>query len=284
VEAGKIPWPIGTWAPRKYSDKNPLIGEPLMYQHHTSLPWNRIPVDIDELVGLAGQGQQQIATGGSWVGMPIVDDRWWDAGVVALGSMRPVEFALGMTQGAPGWPEPGSEDVPGQSVMGRLGFTPAPAVRVGVSGSWGPWIPRYFAYALPPGKGLRDFAEQMVMADLEVQRGTAELHGEGFVKEWQTMTTGTLRIHGGYLEGRVGLGAISWLALRAETMQFSDVTASSGPARPWDDPQERFEIGVGMRATREVHMKLSVQRDVRHRYEQPTERADAVALATSIRF
>ena len=31
LQAGNIPWPVGTWAPRKYSDKNPLIGEPLIY-------------------------------------------------------------------------------------------------------------------------------------------------------------------------------------------------------------------------------------------------------------
>src|SRR5258705_4463131 len=37
LEAGKIPWPIGTYAPRTYSDKNWLIGTPLMYQYRTAL-------------------------------------------------------------------------------------------------------------------------------------------------------------------------------------------------------------------------------------------------------
>jgi len=37
LEAGKIPWPIGTYAPRRYSDQNALIGTPLIYQYLTAL-------------------------------------------------------------------------------------------------------------------------------------------------------------------------------------------------------------------------------------------------------
>ena len=201
---------------------------------------------FDELLAYAGRGQNQIASGGGWVGMPVVDDRWWDAGVVALGSVRPIEFALGVTQGAPGWPEPGSEDT--------------------------------------PGKKLTDFHESLAMADLELQGGRAELHSEAFVKSWDTITTGTLRLHGGYVETRVGLGAITWLAARAEVMRFSDVTPSAGPARPWDDPLDRYELGAGLRASREVNLKLSVQRDVKRRPGQPIENADALSLAASIKF
>ena len=39
LEAGKIPWPIGTYAPRAYSDRNWLVGTPLLYQYRTALPW-----------------------------------------------------------------------------------------------------------------------------------------------------------------------------------------------------------------------------------------------------
>ena len=284
LEAGKIPWPIGTWAPRKYSDKNPLIGEPLMYQHHTSNPWNVIPVDADDLVRRAGLGQS-VVQGGDWVGMPVVDDRWWDAGVVAIGSTRPLEFALGVTQGSPGWPEPGHEDTPGQSVLGRLGYAPSPAFRVGVSGSHGPWIPRYFASALPAGGKVTDYMESLAMADLELLGSRGELHAEAFVKDWETVNTGTLRTSGGYLEARVGIGAGAWLAMRGESMRFSDVVTTADPGgRPWDDPRERYELGVGVRATREVRLKLSVQRDVLHRLHEPIEQADVLALSSSIRF
>lgn len=283
LEVGKLPWPIGTWAPRKYSDKNPLVGEPLMHQYHTSLPWNQIPANVDELVNLAGRGQTAIL-GASWVGMPIVDDRWWDAGIVALGSARPFEFAAGVIQGSPGWPEPGTEDTPGQSILGRLGFMPTPALRFGVSGSHGPWLPRYFESELPVGMKLTDLNETLAMADIEVQGGRAELHGEGFIKSWDTITTGTLRIRGGYLETRIGLGALTWASARAELMRFSEVAPTTGPSRPWDDPLDRYEIGAGLRATRDVLVKLSVQRDVQRAPGRPVVNVDALALAASLRF
>lgn len=284
LQAGNIPWPIGTWAPRKYSDKNPLIGEPLMYQHHTSLPWNMVPVDVDAQLALAGSAQTQIINNAAWVGMPVVDDRWWDSGVVAIGAIRPIEFAAGVTQGSPGWPEPGTEDTPGQSVLGRIGILPAPAVRLGVSGSYGPWIPRYFAYALPPDKKVTDYMEALGMADAELQVGRAELHGEAFLKTWETVNTGTLRVHGGYVESRFVLSALTWVGARAEMMRFSDLTPTIGEPRPWDDPLDRYEVGVGLRATREVRMKLTAQRDVHRRPGVPAEEFDAVSLAASIRF
>jgi hypothetical protein len=284
LEAGKIPWPVGTWGPRTYSDRNPLIGAPLMYQYHTSLPWNLVPTDVDALVARAGQGQDLLA-GGEWIGMPVVDDRWWDVGVAAIGVQRPLEYAVGVVRGSPGWPEPSStEHVPGHSVLGRLGIAPVAGVRAGVSGSFGMWAPDWFGYQIPPGQKTTDYHEALAMADLELMRGRWELRGEAFLKYWETVTTGTLRTHGGYAEARVGVGAGAWFAARAELMRFSDVTTSGGFTRPWDDGVDRYEAGVGYRVTREVQLRLVGQRNVRHPYGTDVTTEDLGALATSIRF
>ena len=56
VLAGKVPWAIGTYAPRTYSNKNPLIGTPLMYQYHTTLVWYALPPNADALLATAGSG------------------------------------------------------------------------------------------------------------------------------------------------------------------------------------------------------------------------------------
>jgi hypothetical protein len=284
LEAGKIPWPIGTFGPRTYSDRNPLIGAPLMYQYHTALPWNHVPTGVDELVSNAGQGQELLPAG-EWIGMPVVDDRWWDVGVAAVGAQRPLEYAFGVTRGSPGWPEPESvENVKGHSVMGRLGIVPVAGVRAGVSGSWGMWAPEWFVFQLPPGKQTTDYHEALAMADLELMRNRWELRGEAFLKYWETVTTGTLRLHGGYAEARVGLAAGAWLAARAELMRFSDVTTSGGITRPWDDGVDRYEAGIGYRVTREVQVRLVGQRNVRHPYGTVVTTEDLGALATSIRF
>ena len=142
VQAGKLPWAIGTWEPRGYSDKNPLIGAPLMYQYHTSLAWDVPTTSIDQLVASAGTGETGIVYGTQpATGLTVVDDRYWDVGVVAVGSHRPFEFSLGTMQGSPGWPVTDPDDTPGQTTLGRLGLMPAPGVRVGVSGAWGTWVP-----------------------------------------------------------------------------------------------------------------------------------------------
>ena len=87
--AGKIPWPIGTYAPRSYSDKNPFIGKPLMYQYHTSLLWYALPSSADALIAASGSGQGGLGyIGAGHMGMPVVDDSFWDTGAVITGSDR----------------------------------------------------------------------------------------------------------------------------------------------------------------------------------------------------
>ena len=285
VQAGKIPWPIGTWGPRTYSDRNRLIGSPLMYQYHTSLPWNAVPWSVDELVSEAGHGQTGLFYGGEHsYGMVVVDDRWWDFGIAALGSTHGLEFSLGATQSSPGWPEPNADDTPGNGYLGRIGLAPVPALRVGVSGAYGPWMPTWSEWAVPPGGSLRDYAESMVMLDASLSLDRLDLQGEGYDKSWETLRTGTLRMRGGYLETSVMMPAGWWLAARAEAMRFGEVTPSNGIPRPWDDDVDRLEIGAGYRLSQDVRAKVAWQRNRLRPPGQEFQDEDMVALALSIKL
>ncbi len=137
--AGKIPAPIGTWAARTYSNKNPLVTSPLMYQHHTSLRWDDTPLSHEALLGAAGEGHEGADYGGGYgaPGMPVVDDYGWDFGIVALGSVAPFEFSAGVTNSAPSWASPGNDVNTGKAVLGRAGVVPAAGWRLGVSGAYG---------------------------------------------------------------------------------------------------------------------------------------------------
>src|SRR5262249_32569930 len=101
--AGKVPWAIGTYAPRSYSHRNPLVGTPLMYQYHSTLVWYAIPPSADALLAEAGSGQFGVGYGFGGFGMPVADDSYWDVGVTVTGSQRPLEYAAGMVMGTPGW-------------------------------------------------------------------------------------------------------------------------------------------------------------------------------------
>lgn len=259
--AGKIPWPVGTWAPRTYSNKNPLVTSPLMYQHHTSLRWDDTPSSTAGLLAAAGQGWNGADYGGGAgaPGMPIVDDYGWDFGLVALGSVAPFEFSLGLTNSAPGWASPGEDVNDGQAVLGRVGVVPTAGLRVGVSGARGAYLGDWVRWAMPPGRTEADYPQTLGMLDVALERGHVELRGEAFVNAWETPHVGTLRVRGGYAEGRYGFDNGAWLAARAEALRFAEVTVGARTC-PWDDPVDRVEAGAGYRLARGAALKGAWQR------------------------
>jgi hypothetical protein len=258
---GKIPWAIGTWAPRTYSNKNPLISAPLIYQHHTTLLWFDIPPSADQLLSTAGTGAAGVNYRGfsEGSGMPIVDDNYWDTGITIAGSERPVELAASVTSGSPSWASTSQDDNSGKSVMGRIGFTPVPALRVGVSGSIGPYLHQTLDSRLPAGKNANDYDQKLVMADLEVLVGHLELRAEGARNIWETSTLGDLSVNSAYGELKYLLDSGLSIAGRYDVERFGEIQPSVGPARPWDWNVARAEGGLGYRITREVLGKLVYQ-------------------------
>ena len=284
VMAGKIPWLIGTFAPRTYSDKNPLIGKPLLYQHHTSLVWFMAPPSADALLASAGSGQVGVGyLGGAVRGMVPVDDSWWDTGIMASGSLGKVEYSLGLTTGTPGWGNGGEDENRGKTTLGRLGFAPTPWLRFGASGAYGPYLVKDLGTPLPPNHRPEDYHQQIVMGDVEVLQGHAELRAEGLANTWETPNLGNLDVRGGYVEGKFTLTARLWAAARWDALRFSDITDSGGTAHSWDEDQDRIETGLGLRWDRNVIAKGVFQRNFMH--GATTEhRADLYALQLTVLF
>jgi hypothetical protein len=286
LEAGLIPWPIGIWAPRTYSNVNVLIGMPMLYQLHGTLSFAELPPSADALLGAAGSGEFGVdyGNGPRDRGVPTVYDRCWDVGMVALGSLRPIEFSLGFVQGAPSWPQSASDGSPGKTLLGRIGVTPAPAVRLGVSGAQGPWLPRTLESSLPPGVALRDLEQRVAIADLEVQGGRVEMRGEAYYSDWETPYVGRLATRGLWAEVKAGLVAGAWVAARGETRRHSELTGSAGARQPWDHDRDRWESGVGYRVTRQSTVKASWQRNVERIPGAPARHDDLLAATLSLSF
>lgn len=259
--AGKQPWPVGTWAPRTYSNKNPLVSAPLMYQYHTTTLWYAVPPTADALLATAGRGQIGVDYFGSpmGIGMPVIDDSFWDVGITLTGSQRPFEYALGVVAGAPSWGSTVKDDNSGKSVLGRIGFTPSPAVRFGVSASYGPYLHESMNPDMPPGKTVNDYAQQLFMADLEVQVAHVELRAEAMRNTWETPTVGDLDVEGGYAELKYSMSSGIYLAGRWDIQQFGKITNSSGIEHTWDWDVTRVEAGVGYRIARDATAKVIYQ-------------------------
>jgi len=288
VLAGKIPWPIGTYAPRTYSNHNPLIGTPLMYQYHSTLLWYELVPSADALIATSGSGQSGVNYFGyaEGHGMTLIDDSFWDVGVTAVGSARPWEYALGVTAGTPGWGSTAQEENSGKTVLGRVGVTPLAGVRLGISGAYGPYLDHSVEPGLPAGHQVEDYHQQLAMADVEVVAGHVEGRAEGAYNVWQTPTVGDLNVQSGYAELKYAFSFGGYLAGRWDGMWFGRIADSSGTVHPCDGNLTRLETGAGYRFSRAAQGKLVYQLT---RYEQtpstgrPRDRS-LVAAQLSIAF
>jgi len=286
VQGGKIPWLVGTYSARAYSDENPLVGTPLMYQYHTGLGWYAPPANVDDLIAVTDGGDPDVGNRHYAGGMPVLWESWWDVGVAAVGSARPLEYMVGVTSGTPGWANAGEEENSGKSVIARIGLTPIPALRIGVSGSHGPYLNDFAAMFVPPGKSVNDYDQDLAMADAEILFGHAELRGEAFHNVWETPTVGDLRVSGFYAEGKYTLAAGLYAAARYDQMRFSDVAGSDGVGRPWHANVDRLETGVGYRLNRAVLAKGVYQHFTRRALVAPgaDEKDDLFAANLVVSF
>lgn len=259
--AGKIPWPIGTYGPRTYSNKNPLIATPLLYQYHTTLLWYALPPSADVLIASSGTGQLGVDYFGFPMskGMAVVDDSWWDAGVTAVGSQGRLEYSMGITAGTPGWGNTVEDENTGKTVLGRIGLAPTPGLRFGVSGAYGPYLVDGLNEELAPGQNVNDFHQVLGMVDMEFATGHLEVRGEGAWNTWQTPTVGDLDVTTGYVEMKYSLPFGAFAAGRIDGMRFSDIEDSSGVSHTWDSNIARWEIGAGYRIDRTIFAKLVYQ-------------------------
>jgi hypothetical protein len=286
VLAGKIPWAVGTYAPRTYSNKNPLIGSPLIYQYHTNLVWYALPPSADALIASSGTGQYGVNYFGVPMsrGMAIVDDSYWDVGVTVTGSERPLEYAVGVTAGTPGWANPSQDENSGKTVLGRVGLAPFPSLRVGVSGAYGPYLVDGLAAKLPQGKDVNDYHQELGMADAEVLVGHLELRGEGAWNVWQTPTLGDLPVRAGYAEAKYTLPFGVYAAGRFDRMRFGEIANSLGKKVPWDSNVDRYEVGGGYRFDRNVLLKLVYQSTRTESSDDVYDRVSFFAAQASIGF
>ena len=286
VLAGKLPWAIGTYAPRTYSDKNPLIAAPLMYQYHTTLVWYALVPSADALLATAGSGEYGVNYYGFQMGrgMALVDDSYWDVGATMNGSQRPLEYSLSVTTGTPGWGNTTVDENHGKSLLGRVGLAPLPGVRVGVSGAYGPYLISALNPDLPSGKSAEDYHQQLAMADLELLANHVEIRAEGAQNVWQTPTVGDLKVSSAYAELKYTLPLGAFVAGRGDVIRFSDILDSSGAAHSWDSNVTRLETGVGYRFSREAVGKLVYQHTKLDGHDPRDQDLSMVAAQISVAF
>src|SRR5262249_53473736 len=188
--------------------------------------------------------------------------------------------------GGRGWGEAGEGGKGGKRLLGRVGLVPSPALRIGVSAAYGPYLQDRLDPKLPVGKRATDYHQRLGMTDLEVLAGHLEVRGEGVWNTWETPTVGDLDVTGGYAEAKYAFSFGGYVAGRFDLLRFGKIKDSSGAERPWDADVTRFETGVGYRFNRGTIAKLVYQHNELDygSASMEEERSSLVAAQLSVSF
>ncbi len=286
IHAGLIPNPVGLWGPRTYSDKNPVIGLPLMYLYHTALSPGRYQTTNAQLLEMRGEGYDHY-------GLPIIYDPCWNTGLEIFGSAGMVDWSIGALSGSVSAPRTQPEkDIP--QLTGKLGLFFSPVFSLSFSGFAGPYMADISAFtaevseypklaAAYEDKEAEDYLNLGAGVGAHYDLGMLEMYSEAFFARWEHPVFDNLDAYSAYIDARYKLAPQWFIAGRVETMRFSEHDFGVGAGKQdWDYPLNRFELGIGYRIDQAVLLKIVTQ-IVRGVDDTPLDdETVAIQLSTSI--
>jgi hypothetical protein len=253
---GLAPSVVGAFGLRStYFNVNPLIGIPLVWQYRTNLS-NSGTSTVASLVASDGE------PGG---GSPMLYDSCWMIQWEMLGEVGALEYSVALTPGALSNPIR-ARRVEGSMLLARVGYTPLPGLRLGLSAADGPWLsaPVLDGSGSPPyPEDPSSFDQSLLGLDLEYGVGPWLIQGELHGFRWETpLIAEELEAVGGFLEARLDFSPGWHVAGRLGGLWFGDVVtdATTGARSPWDQDTARTELAVGYRLTRQALLKVDWQR------------------------
>lgn len=284
LEAGLIRLPFGTWGPRTYSDKNPLVGIPLAYSYHTALIVykNSLQQSPSELLSYRGQGGNPAPPFGVSSGLPLAYDNCWNSGFLVFGGNGKFDYMLGALAGSLSNPAI-QPDRSRPQISGRVGFAPILGLTVGSSFAYGPYLTKANRPDLPAGANVNEYNQTIFGWDLNFERGKFVGHAEAMVNRWiHPYVSEPLNVYSGYVEGMYKFATQFFFAARYDRMEFSKIADPAGGEAVWDFPLYRLETGLGYRLDKNVTFKLVGQLT---RYPgQPQFNDDILATQLSTSF
>jgi hypothetical protein len=262
IEAGRIPPSFGSFGRRAYTTDNPVIGYPLAYQYLTSLRTDAVPASADDVLRMRARGWRSSFPVGDQAaapGVPLVSGFRWDTGVKVEWKGARVDVSGALTNGTLSNPR-FSDDNAGKQLSGRVAFTPATGLVVGVSGAGGAWLARSVPTAGAP-------QQRALGADIEYSRDHWIVRGELVFSRWSLPLPlapsheQSLSAAGRWVEGKYRLTPRIFVAGRADRLGFSSLLGSApgSAALPWDAPVTRVEAGAGYYLQRNLVARATVQ-------------------------
>ncbi|MBK7141918.1 MAG: hypothetical protein IPH75_07545 [bacterium] len=276
LQAGYIPTTVGSFGARVYSDKNPLIGTPLVFNHHSNLV-GFISDSMRSVAQLLGRRDTRYN-----LGLPVVYDACWNTGAEMYGSVGKLDYSLSLLSGAVSLPTLEQyKDVP--QVTSKLNYYFNPGFMIGAAGFYGPYLSEYvYGDEIPEGHEYVDYMNAGAGYDFYWSSRYLEVFSESYWAMWEHPYLPDLSVTSGYFEAKYKLAPGWYLAGRYDYFEPGTVTTESGSEEKWDYPLKRYEFGIGHRLNRQALLKLVTQLN---RCEMNSELdVDLYAMQLSISF
>ena len=276
LQAGYIPTPVGSFGARVYSDKNPLIGTPLLFNYHSN-----IVAYISDSMRSVEQLLPRRDTRFN-LGLPVVYDACWNTGVEIYGSAGKLDYSLGLVSGSVSLPTlEQAKDIP--QVTTKLNYYFHPGFMIGAAGFYGPYLSdKVYGDVLPDGHDYDEYMNGGVGYDFYWSSRFIEFYSETYFAMWEHPYQPNLDVISGYVEAKYKFSPGWYLAGRYDFFEPGKVTTASGSEEKWDYPVKRYEFGVGHRLNRQALLKLVTQLN---RVDQTDQLdVDLYALQLSVTF
>ena len=259
---GKIPNLFGNFAKREFSDVNPLIGQPLMRQYRTSLDWNNLWDNQEQLIlkNRRKEHKGALPTEALAGATPTVYDARWDFGVELFGTMSFIDYQFAITEGSISNPEAYQNE--GKQFLGRIGFTPFAGLKFGFSGASNPYLSTADPQRLlEEGKGKGEYRQTAFGTDIEASYRYLIVFSEFVKSTWDAaVDEGELSNWSWYVDAKYKIHPKFYLAARYDMMNFSKIRNPATNAKEgWDYNVKRYEAGLGYRITTDATLKCVEQ-------------------------
>jgi hypothetical protein len=239
----------------------------MTYYWKTTLSNTMMPVDLDHMLSVRGQGQTRFTysdsngvRGKAYVTMPMLYDNCWNYGVYSLGSLGRFEFAVGATLGTTGAPVQGSDTNDNIAWHAKVGYAFTPGLSAWVSGARGAYLTRDVVPYLPAGKSVNDYYQNLLGLSVDWKVWRLALAGEAFYSHADTpVRADGLASVSYWAQGSAAVAAGWDVTLRYDALRFEEVESSLGEVLTWDLNVDRWEGGVGYHVSRDLVLKGVVQ-------------------------
>jgi len=256
LQFGLIPLTIGSFAPRTYSDKNPLIGVPLLYNFHTAIE----PRSLGSDGTLAELSAAKNARSRS--GLPVIYDACWNTGIEIYGSTGKLDYSFGILSGSVSKPTAEqTKEIP--QFTSHFVYNFGPGLKFGVSAYYGPYL-----YDDIFGEGdildnanfkSSDFINSGIGYELYFAKRYLEIYSEAFYATWEYPGLPDLDLISGYFEFKFKFRTRWYIAGRFGLSEPGEIETVPGISEKWDYPLKRYEFGLGYKALRKMTIKLVTQ-------------------------